>query len=325
MKKLLGFLTLAICSLGLIVGVKAAEEYPNVVDATKPDAIPHGATVTVTGAKSELVTVTVSDGEWHLLDDSVFERPDGYSWVGLTFTMPSGAQNIKITSAQNNGSTDYHNDASITDYFGFNLEEIENAVRDLKPNLTKDFTLTWQDAEGNNLEQKIHFVIEFAKITMKDDYSDDRTEDEVWSEEIYETAKEEAEVNHTHKITVVTEHGKVDVPATALMGTEVTLKITPDAGYELDKIVVDDESVKIEDNKFVMPDKDVTLTVTFKKVKVEPEVKPSDTTTTDTTTTDTTTEENPSTFDGIVVYVTLGVAALGTTMYASKKFLKKEN
>ena len=305
MKKLLGLLTLALCSFGLIVGANAAEEYPEVKNVTKEDTLPSTVPIGIEGSKTELVTVTVNAGEWHLLDSSVLNRPDGYAWVGLEFTMPSGSQNAKISG----DNEDFGSNHIITEYFGFKLEDITKAVDELKPNLTKDFTLSWKDGEGKDYQQKIHLVVEFAKISLKDESDDsDHSDEPVWNEEIYTETKEVAETNHTHKITVVTEHGTVEVPTSALMGTEVTLKITADKGYELDKIVVDDENVKVVDNKFVMPDKDVKITVTFKEVKADTEAS-----------------GNPSTFDGITSFLVLGTLGLGTTLYATKKICKKEN
>lgn len=318
-KKLLGFIALAICSFGLVVSVNAAEEYPEVKNVTKEDTLPASVPINVEGSKTDLVTVTVNAGEWHLLDDSVLNRPDGYAWVGLEFTMPSGSTNAKISG----DNEDFGTSPVITEYFGFKLEDITQAVDELKPNLTKDFTLTWEDSEGKDYQQKIHLVVEFAKISLKDEsknIGDHSTS--VWNEDIYTETKEVAETSHTHKITIVTEHGKVAAPTTALIGTEVILKITADKGYELDKIVVDDETVKVVDNKFTMPDKDVKITVTFKEVKTETDTE------VDTETVvkpDTEVNENPSTFDGVVAYMILGTLALGSTLYVSNKICKKEN
>ncbi len=307
MKKLLGILTLVLCSFGLVVSVSATEEeYPDVTNITATDSLPAGTEVKISGQKTADVTVTIDAGEWHLLDGSVPTRPEGNTWVGLKFTLESGKQfkNVKVT-----GDPEAISDGTeVIEYFGFSLEDIEKAVDELKNVLTKNFTLSWDDEDGNSHAQAIHLIIDLGKISLKDDSDEGKTGTEVWSQEIYETAKEEAETNHTHKITIVTEHGKVDVPATALMGTEITLNITADAGYELDKIVVDDENVQVVDNKFVMPDKDVTITVTFKEVK-----------------NDAVASENPSTFDGISTFIGLSALALGSTLYVSQKLIKKEN
>ncbi len=72
-----------------------------------------------------------------------------------------------------------------------------------------------------------------------------------------------------YAITVAaTENGTVTTsPATeAEVGTEVTVTAAPAAGYELDTITVkdgDDNAVTVNDGKFTMPAKAVTITVTF--------------------------------------------------------------
>ncbi len=74
-----------------------------------------------------------------------------------------------------------------------------------------------------------------------------------------------------YTITVAhTENGTVeaDVPE-ARKGETVTLTVTPATGYELDTLSVvdsDSEDVEINENKFTMPEADVTVTATFKKV-----------------------------------------------------------
>ena len=77
-----------------------------------------------------------------------------------------------------------------------------------------------------------------------------------------------------HKITIAeTTNGTVKAnPASAAKDAEVTLTVTPAEGYELDKLTVAGTTatnVTVTDNKFTMPDEDVTVTATFKK-KTEP-------------------------------------------------------
>lgn len=59
--------------------------------------------------------------------------------------------------------------------------------------------------------------------------------------------------------------------AKAPEGTEITITANADSGYELDAISVKDASgadVTVTNQKFVMPDSDVTVTVTFKAISV---------------------------------------------------------
>lgn len=56
--------------------------------------------------------------------------------------------------------------------------------------------------------------------------------------------------------------------AKATAGTEITLTVTPDSGYELDALTVvdaDDNAVTVTNNKFSMPESDVTVSATFKE------------------------------------------------------------
>lgn len=74
-----------------------------------------------------------------------------------------------------------------------------------------------------------------------------------------------------YTITVAhTENGTVEADASeARKGETVTLTVTPATGYELDTLSVEDsdsEDVEINENKFTMPEADVTVTATFKKV-----------------------------------------------------------
>ena len=63
-------------------------------------------------------------------------------------------------------------------------------------------------------------------------------------------------------------HGSVTAwPATANYGDEITLLVTPDTGYELDKLAVKDaanNTVAVTGGKFTMPASNVTVKATFK-------------------------------------------------------------
>ncbi len=65
------------------------------------------------------------------------------------------------------------------------------------------------------------------------------------------------------------EHGSIVADKTeAAAGDEVTLTITPDAGYELDVLTVQDAAgnpVTVNDNKFTMPASNVTVSATFRQ------------------------------------------------------------
>ncbi|MFI3255483.1 MAG: InlB B-repeat-containing protein [Eubacteriales bacterium] len=74
-----------------------------------------------------------------------------------------------------------------------------------------------------------------------------------------------------YQIDVETKNGSVTPSATsAIEDTVITLSITPDTGYKLDSVTVEADnlgtSVSYADSKFTMPNDDVTVTVTFKKL-----------------------------------------------------------
>lgn len=69
-----------------------------------------------------------------------------------------------------------------------------------------------------------------------------------------------------YKITDKSKNGKVNVPSTANAGDEVTLTYTPNTGYEFASVSVvgaDQTAIEVVDNKFTMPEQDVTVTATF--------------------------------------------------------------
>ena len=91
----------------------------------------------------------------------------------------------------------------------------------------------------------------------------------------------ENDINSKHNVTVEdSDHGRVTADKTlAKKGDTVNLTVTPDTGYELDKLTVQgaDGDIGVNGTSFTMPDSDVTVTATFKvkapttyKVKVSP-------------------------------------------------------
>ena len=67
-------------------------------------------------------------------------------------------------------------------------------------------------------------------------------------------------------------NGTVNVPEEAFPGDEVEVVLTPDFGWTVDSIIVrdaDGNEIEVNDNKFIMPDSDVTIEVKFKKIVEE--------------------------------------------------------
>ena len=132
-----------------------------------------------------------------------------------------------------------------------------------------------------------------------------------------QVAYEYGEVNtHTVAIDSNITHGTVTAtPNTDVAsGTNVTLTVTPENGYKLDSLTVTKKgggTVEVTDNKFTMPDDDVTVTATF-AVKSTPHHHSSTTTTT--------TVSAPKTADaGIALYGVLSVSSLLGMGWVSKK------
>ena len=79
----------------------------------------------------------------------------------------------------------------------------------------------------------------------------------------------EAALEKAYTITVDSiENGAVYVSDSAFAGDSVALSAVPDKGYELKSLTVtdaDNNEITVENNKFTMPSKDVTITAEFKK------------------------------------------------------------
>ena len=92
-----------------------------------------------------------------------------------------------------------------------------------------------------------------------------------------EDKQEVAIESKKHAITLVNDgqHGTVTVVAKAMSGESVTIIVTPDSGYMLDTIEVKDANgneVSLNDMSFIMPDSNVTITVTWKLAGVKGDV-----------------------------------------------------
>ncbi len=64
------------------------------------------------------------------------------------------------------------------------------------------------------------------------------------------------------------QHGKVTAPAKAAAGTEITITVKPDTGYELDTLKIDGKAQTVDKNnqiKYTMPEHDITIQATFQK------------------------------------------------------------
>lgn len=106
--------------------------------------------------------------------------------------------------------------------------------------------------------------------------------------------------------TNTTKHGKFSVDRTeAIVGQIIKVLTTPDVDYELDTIkVVDADGKEVavnEDGTFVMPDSEVTVTVSFKE------------------------NVNPDTSDNILSYFMMGIVSLAVVAGVTLKIKKAMN
>ena len=191
----------------------------------------------------EVGTITVMNGETTVpVQNNVFEMPAADVTVTVTFV----PKEFEITvNPSENGSV------SIV-----GKELVQNKAN---ANYNEEITLTVTPAEGYEVETLTYTVeggeavpIENNKFTMP-----------AGNVTINATFKKA-----TYTITVTNPSTEVTVDkTTAQMGDEVTITITPAAGYEVDAITVmaGETPVTVENNKFNMPAANVTVTVTFKK------------------------------------------------------------
>ncbi|WP_304016922.1 stalk domain-containing protein [Fenollaria timonensis] len=219
-------------------------------------------------AKDAEVTLTVTPAEGYELDKLTVAGKTATN-VTVTenkFTMPD--EDVTVTATFKKKAEPKPVEHKIT------IAETTNGTVTANPtNAAKDaeVTLTVTPAEGYELDKltvagktATNVTVTENKFTMPDE---DVTVTATFKEKEKPTPVE-------HKIIIAeTTNGKVIAnPASAAKDAEVTLTVTPAEGYELDKLTVAGKTatnVTVTDNKFIMPDEDVTITATFKK-KAEP-------------------------------------------------------
>ena len=180
---------LAVCLLVVpSVYADGEAEYPTVTNATKSDSLLEEDLdiFNIEGSGTSEVTIDVGSATFQLLGDGATEgvenRPEGYTWIGLHFKMPENATSVEIE-----GETDEkYNEREFDEYFGFNAEELKDAVtrnKDAKT-MTKTFELTWQK-DGEPKTQTINIVIDLESVVILEQDS----EEDAWDYEIYHKTK----------------------------------------------------------------------------------------------------------------------------------------
>ena len=122
-----------------------------------------------------------------------------------------------------------------------------------------------------------------------------------------------------HTINKSANNGVINVIENEVAGEEVSFTVKANEGYQLDKVEVKDlkgNNIAVENNKFTMPDSNVTITATFKKVDDKTTTNSND------NKEDENNVETPKTFDPITMYTVIASSAL-IGFVASKKKTKK--
>ena len=331
MKKLKLFVTAMLAMFVATVGVHALElkvpEDVSAADSYTSDS----STIDIDAEDKSDVTITYDGGNFKMVDKDADEEHRGMdaAWVGVKVFAPASEEIIDLKKAkyylddttegsfwENQDTPELNKDTQGAEHFIYIYAPITQDLLTAAVENHTPITYTWRfDWDGDKeIDQTITVLIKTEKIELKD-----LEENVVWNEEKYEevaeaVAKAEEEAS-AHKV-IVTEskNGKVTVDKTsAKKGEKVTLTITPEKDYELDKLVVKDANGKeltVTKGVFEMPATDVTISATFKKVAVQE------------TTTEKTEEENPKTGDNILMYLSLGLASVAVSAVSVKKFRK---
>lgn len=306
MKKTMMFVLMLLACLLVMPAVYAAEDqYPTVENITNENTLLDGE-VQVIGGGSSSILIVVKDAKFKLLahDADGTERGvenDDKAWVGLRFTMPEGATNVKIDG--NEETLDENN--KFDEYFGFDLEMLNKTVEDKFDSYSKTWNLTWGDEDANKVVITLDVYLPSITLVAKD--SDTIS----WNEEKYlETANK---VKLTINQNVTWRDGS---------SNKYTFDLYFDKGAKLTEEYIaslmmgsdlyflgayKDEAAKTKFDYSKALDTNTTIYVRFSETK--PVEKTKD-------------EKNPATGDNLLTYVSLSIialtGALGTGLYLKK-------
>lgn len=226
---------------------------------TIPEGIEHG-TVAIAGNNTtaqigdEVTLITTPDAGYEL--DAITVTDANGNPITVTngkFIMPAGAVTISVTfkkivytiniDSNITGGTIAASPATATIGDEITLTVTPNEGYNLK-------TLTVKDAAGNEISvTNGKFTMPAGNVTVSAEF---------------------AKTAYTVTISEGITNGKVTVsPLSANMGDEMTLTVTPDAGYELETLTVKDAAgnpITVTNGKFIMPAGAVTISATFKKI-----------------------------------------------------------
>ena len=246
-------------------------------------------------------------------EDFIFAVPESdTAWVWRTtegedvnYTCVRVTYDIEFPITASNGERSYY------------YPTIEQALAEVEKTGATDITV-YNDTE---VEEKVTVptgvtikTANNATLTFKSDVTIEAGAEVTGDKVVY---AEGATVTKYYAVTTEAEHGKVTVDKASAQKDEVVkITVKADEGYELDKLYVDGKEQT--ELTFKMPEKDVVVKATFKKVATQ------ESTTDKTETTEKTEEENPKTGDNILMYLGLGLASVAVATLSVKK-LKKSN
>ena len=221
-----------------------------VTDQADDSQVEIGTEVTITTTPNDNyeideITVTDEDGKPVQVTNNKFTMPRSNVTVNATFKKIQKS----ITTITENGSitTNQADDSKV--------DIGETVVLTITPNQWYELeSLTVTDEDGNPVQVDNNtFVMPASNVTINGKFKETIRVNNII-------------INETENGSVVTDVGPEDVTE----GTEVTITTTPNYGYELDTITVQDEegnNIAVNNNTFIMPKTDAEITATFKHIK----------------------------------------------------------
>lgn len=217
------------------------------------------------GFELDKVTVDRDDGKGNIVapNNEYFYMPNADVTVTATFKkaeMPEPTtHNITVVKNPNEGGN-----------VAVKVNGVEQTGDTFKAKEGDTVTFTVTPAEGYERGK--------VAVTNPVDYKSDpdgKYSFEMPASNVTITVNFEAEVQHNITVDKDIANGRVttEPAARAANGTPVTLTAVPDEGYVLDKYTVTMGGIPVifTGDTFTMPDGDVTVSATFKKVETEPE------------------------------------------------------
>ena len=280
MKKLISLVLVLVMVLSLSVTAFAADlgenkdvtaEYtPTATEPTKYtltiQAAENGTVTAVPteAAAGEKITLTVTPAEGYKLDTLAVKagEEDVEVAADYTFVMPAADVIISATFA-----------VQLAPTYDVVIDPVENGTviaNKLKAEVGEEVILTVTPAEGYELESLIVNSVNVLEEVVDGQYTAVMEETGIHVEATFDQV--------LYSITVSTsEHGYVRPhTVSAVMGEEIVLTVTPESGYELEKLTVMSGETQIHtqdksltEKTFIMPAADVTITATFVKIQVK--------------------------------------------------------